>query len=147
MEWMRFLLQNFDDGMKKKGYDEELKGYVKEGSGLGDWLTFRGRDTWLTHQSFYMAAARCIAYISAKLGLSNELIEMSDLAKSIEGRIARIYLKNGKDYFTPPEPAGGNMSPGPEMSLFSRVVPGEKRCTVLRNYFKREGHVSCDCYC
>jgi len=140
MEWMRFLLKNFDDGMKKKGYDEELKGYVKEGSGLGDWLTFRGRDTWLTHQSFYMAAARCIAYISAKLGQSNELSEMDDLAKSVEGRIARIYLKNGKDYFTPPEAAGGNLSPGPEMSLFSRVVPGEKRCTVLRNYFRREGH-------
>ena len=26
------------------------------------------------------------------------------------------------------------------MSLFSRIVPGEKRCTVLKNWFKREGH-------
>lgn len=30
-------------------------------------------------------------------------------------------------------------TPGPEMSLFSRIVPGEKRCIVLKNYFKRSG--------
>ncbi|KAL7532529.1 hypothetical protein ACHAXR_004689, partial [Thalassiosira sp. AJA248-18] len=67
MKWFNFLLSHFDKGMKTKGYDEDLKGYVKEGSGLGDWLTFRGRDTWLTHQSFYMATARSIAYIASRL--------------------------------------------------------------------------------
>ena len=36
MKWFNFLLSHFDKGMKTKGYDEELKGYTKEGSGLGD---------------------------------------------------------------------------------------------------------------
>jgi hypothetical protein len=26
------------------------------------------------------------------------------------------------------------------MSLFSKIVPGKKRCIVLKNWFKREGH-------
>ena len=43
--WFEFLVEHFDKGLKKKGYDDELRGYTKEGSGLGDWLTFRGRDT------------------------------------------------------------------------------------------------------
>ena len=40
----------------------------------------------------------------------------------------------------PPEQAARQLSPGPEMSLYSRVVPGENRCTVLRRYFERKGH-------
>ena len=32
------------------------------------------------------------------------------------------------------------MSPGQEMGLFSRMVPGDRRCNVLRHYFTREGH-------
>ena len=39
LKWLNFLITHFDKGMKAKGYDEELKGYTKEGSGLGDWLT------------------------------------------------------------------------------------------------------------
>ena len=34
----------------------------------------------------------------------------------------------------------GYSTPGPELGLFSRIVPGEKRCNVLKNWFKRSGH-------
>ena len=40
-KWLQFLHTHFDSGMKRKGYDEELKDYWKSGSGLGDWLGFR----------------------------------------------------------------------------------------------------------
>jgi alpha-L-rhamnosidase len=143
LKWFDFLRENFDQGMKVKGYDKELKGYVKEGSGLGDWLTFRGRDTWLTHQGFYMAVARCIAYMAKRLGSSlpeTQLEEGLALAEHTKEKIARIYLMNANDHFLPPEEAAKNLSPGPEMSIYSKIVPGKKRCTVLRNYFRREGH-------
>jgi hypothetical protein len=134
LKWFNFLRDNFDQGMKVKGYDKELVGYVKEGSGLGDWLSFRGRDTWLTHESFYMAVARCIAYMAKRLETKElQLEEGLALAMDTEERIARLYLKNGKDRFLPPESEASKLSPGPEMSLYSRVVPGAKRCTVLRS--------------
>lgn len=139
MRWFNFLVKHFDRGMLSKGYDPELKGYVKEGSGLGDWLTFRGRDTWLTHQSFYMATARAVAYIASKLGKDEQVGIAKEVATSVEDRIVRLYSRAG-GAFLPPEDQGANMSPGPEMSLYSRVVPGENRCTVLRHYFNRKGH-------
>lgn len=136
LKWFEFLRDKFDRGMMIKGYEKDLKGYVKGGSGLGDWLTFRGRDTWLTHESFYMAVARCIAYMAKRLGTDLTSSAVEDgvaLATVVKERIATLYLMNGKDCFLPPEDQAKNLSPGPEMSLFSRVVPGEKRCTVLRS--------------
>lgn len=139
LKWFDFLRDHFDKGMLIKGYDKELKGYVKEGSGLGDWLSFRGRDTWLTHESFYMAVARCIAYMANRLGSrlpSSAVDDGMSLAAKVKERITTLYLMNGNDCFLPPESQAKNLSPGPEMSLFSRVVPGEKRCTVLRSKFR-----------
>jgi len=138
MKWYKFLLSHFDKGMKAKDYADDLKGYMKEGSGLGDWLTFRGRDTWLTHQSFYMATARSIAYIATKLGKEDEISQALELATSVKNRIVNLYLHHGT--FLPPEGAAAQLSPGPEMSLYSRVVPGQERCTVLQGYFRRKGH-------
>ncbi|KAL9179118.1 hypothetical protein ACHAXT_000160, partial [Thalassiosira profunda] len=137
--WFEFLVEHFDKGLKKKGYDEELRGYTKEGSGLGDWLTFRGRDTWLTHQSFYMATARCLAYLASKLGKEDTVATALQLANAVKERITRLYLQpNGA--FLPPERGGWELSPGPEMSLYSRTVPGNQRCMALRRYFRRKGH-------
>ena len=105
---------------------------------VGDWLALRGRDTFLTHTAFYMAAARCVAYISQKLG--NEAMAKKSFAQAdlIQKRIASLYLKNGKDDFDFPMGHASN-TPGPEMSLFSKIVPGKKRCIVLKNYFRRSG--------
>lgn len=140
LRWFEFLKQYFDDGMREKKYDDDLKGYVKEGSGLGDWLSFRGRDTWLTHQSFYMATARSIAYIASKLDKSEQATAALQLANSVKDRIVRLYLRKDGS-FRAPEAVPDRLSPGPEMSLYSRVVPGDKRCTVLHRYLAlREGH-------
>jgi hypothetical protein len=59
------------------------------------------------------------------------------LADSVRERIVGLYLHNDGS-FLPPE--AKPLSPGPEMSLYSRVVPGDERCRVLRSYFKRKGH-------
>lgn len=137
LKWYEFLRTHFDEGMTNKGYRDDLKGYTKAGSGLGDWLSFRGRDTWLTHQSFYMATARCIAYIASKLDKMEEVDRALQLANSVRERIVGLYLRNDGS-FLPLE--AKDLSPGPEMSLYSRVVPGDERCRVLRSYFKRKGH-------
>ena len=138
IRWLEFLNKNFEAGMEEKEYDRELRKYRGEGSGLGDWLALRGRDTWLTHTAFYMASARSVAYIGKKLG--NSKIERKGRAQAeyIRNRIATLYLQNGKDNFDFPLGHASD-TPGPEMSLFSRIVPGEKRCTVLKNWFKRSG--------
>jgi hypothetical protein len=137
IRWLEFLNREFDEGMKEKGYND-LDKYSGSGSGLGDWLAMRGRDTYLTHAAFYMAAARCVAYISKKLG--NEKMQRKSYvqAEITRARIAHLYLKNGKDNFDFPR-GHADSTPGPEMSLFSRIVPGDKRCIVLKNWFQRSG--------
>ena len=126
--------------MREKGYDDELEQYVSPPkSGLGDWLAMRNRDTYLTHTGFYMASGRCVAYIARVLGNHDDELKGVEVAGKIKDRIARLYLKNGKDDFDFPRGRAEN-TPGPEMSLFSRIVPGEKRCIVLKNWFKRAGH-------
>ena len=85
-----------------------------------------------------MAASRCVAYISYKLGNLKMQKKSIALAETIRNRISRLYLMNGRDTFTYPmtqHPA----TPGPEMSLFAKIVPGKKRCKVLKNWFRRKG--------
>jgi len=139
VKWIDFLDKYFEAGMHEKGYDDELDSYNGQKSGLGDWLAMRSRDTYLTHTAFYMAAGRCVAYIARVVG-SKELEEKGiALAKKIQDRIVHLYLKNGKDNFDFPKGSTSH-TPGPEMSLFSKIVPGEKRCVVLKNWFQRSGH-------
>jgi hypothetical protein len=85
-----------------------------------------------------MASARALAYIGNVLGDEKVRTKGLTRAKSLRERILHLYLKNGKDNFDCPE-GDGSLTPGPEMSLFSRIVLGEKRCTVLKNYFRRSG--------
>ena len=101
--WLVFLNREFNPGMKQKGYKDDLKGYEGDGSGLGDWLALRDRDTWLTHTAFYMASARAVAYISRLLGDSQLHDKAMNQANAIRDRISRLYLKNGKDTFDFPE--------------------------------------------
>jgi hypothetical protein len=140
LKWLQFLDKNFEAGMLEKGYDKDLNEYLGQKSGLGDWLGMRSRDTFLTHAGFYMAAARSLAYISRRVGLEAKGPEQKGMAtaKVIQDRIAYLYLKNGMDNFDFPR-GKAKHSPGPEMGLFARIVPGEKRCIVLENWFKREG--------
>lgn len=108
----------------------------KEGSGLCDRLFFRGRDTWLAHQGFYMATAQCMAYIASKLGKEGQAVRGMELAMSVKDRISRLYLRQDGSFHAP---EANQLSPGPEMSLYSRIVPGDRRCDVLQRYFDRKG--------
>lgn len=98
-EWLVFLNREFNSGMKEKGYTEDLKTYQGDGSGLGDWLALRDRDTWLTHTAFYMASARAVAYISRVLKDSTLQQKATNQADILRDRISRLYTKNGKDTF------------------------------------------------
>ncbi|KAL7554415.1 hypothetical protein ACHAWF_017852 [Thalassiosira exigua] len=138
--WLQFLNGHFAEGMEAKGYDRDLKKYKGDGSGLGDWLSLRQTDTFLTHTAFYMAAARCVAYIAEKLGDGKLSKKSRAVAERVRDRIASLYMKNGRDDFDYPR-GGSSGTPGPEMGLFARIVPGEKRCAVLRNWFKRSGSI------
>jgi hypothetical protein len=124
--------------MVKKGFDKRLTKYFGDEEGLGDWLALRPRDTYLTHTAFYMAAARCVAYIARKTGDDHMTKKGLLLAESIRKRIVNLYSIRGKEDFDYPN-GYAIATPGPEMSLFSRIVPGEKRCAVLKNWFKRRG--------
>ncbi len=126
--------------MKDKGFDVELNNYTGGGSGLGDWLCLPERDLFLTHTAFYMASGRCMAYIAKQLGEGGLYRRGLELANRIKARISRIYLKNGFDDFDFPK-GTGSATPGPEMSLFTKIVPGEKRCAVLKNWFHRKGEI------
>eukprot|EP00804_Cyclotella_cryptica_P001631 CCRYP_014954-RC/>CCRYP_014954-RC protein AED:0.03 eAED:0.03 QI:528/1/1/1/1/0.8/5/1005/1077 len=140
VRWLDFLDKYFDAGMEEKGYDKELETYTNPPkSGLGDWLAMRARDTFLTHTGFYMASGRCIAYMAHVLEEKGAEERGMSVANQIRDRIARLYMKNGKDNFDFPKGHAEN-TPGPEMGLFSRIVPGEKRCIVLKNWFQRAGH-------
>ncbi|KAL7527297.1 hypothetical protein ACHAXR_001887 [Thalassiosira sp. AJA248-18] len=139
IRWINFLDKYFDAGMLIKEYDTELDNYRGQKSGLGDWLAMRSRDTFLTHTAFYMAAGRCVAYVARKVGMKVEEEKGMAVAKKIQDRIVHLYLKNGKDNFDFPHGSASH-TPGPEMSLFARIVPGQKRCVVLKNWFRRSGH-------
>lgn len=86
-----------------------------------------------------MAAARCVAYIAQKTSDDKTAKKAFSLAESIRKQIATLYLSNGDDFDYPNGHAFA--TPGPEMGLFSRIVPGEKRCLVLKNWFKRGGEL------
>jgi hypothetical protein len=138
IKWVEFLNREFDNvigsAMKEK------RGDSTEISGLGDWLALRSRDTYLTHSSFYMASARAVAYIAHMMGNDQMQRKGMAAAKKIRDKIASLYLMNGKDNFDFPN-GQADSTPGPELSLYSRIVPGEKRCAVLKNWFMRGGGV------
>mmetsp|Transcript_18521 Transcript_18521/g.40075 ORF Transcript_18521/g.40075 Transcript_18521/m.40075 type:complete len:1112 (-) Transcript_18521:1970-5305(-) len=139
VKWLDFLDKYFDAGMEIKGYDKELDEYTGQKSGLGDWLAMRSRDTYLTHTAFVMASGRCVAYIGRKVGLASVEDKGMAVAKKIQDRLVHLYMKNGKDNFDFPLGSESH-TPGPEMGLYTRIVPGEKRCIVLKNWFRRSGH-------
>mmetsp|Transcript_10425 Transcript_10425/g.23827 ORF Transcript_10425/g.23827 Transcript_10425/m.23827 type:complete len:1340 (-) Transcript_10425:6-4025(-) len=138
IRWLTFLNKEFDRGLEQRGYDKELKGYEGDGTGLSDWLALRTKDTWLTHTAFYMASARAVAYIARKLESDVHEKKGMSLAKSLESKISSFYSKKPDWDF----PEGhGYATPGPELGLFTRIVPADKRCAVLKNWFKRPGSV------
>ena len=142
VEWLEFLKTNWEAGMAKLFYErwgEDLKGYTGGAGGLGDWLALRTRDTWLTHNAYYMASARAIGYLAARLegkdGKADHGKSALALADKIKDDINSLYMthvdfkmKRNTDW-----------TPGPEMGLFARIVPGSKRCTVLKDWVRLAG--------
>jgi hypothetical protein len=142
VKWLEFLETNWEAGMARLFYDKvgkDLKHYDGGDSGLGDWLALRQRDTWLTHHAFYMASARAVGYLARRLEASNDRAERGKsalaLADKIMDDINALYMANNNFKMNP----NADWTPGPELGLFARIVPGKRRCTVLRNWIRVAG--------
>lgn len=142
LKWLKFLKVNWKAGMSKLFYDKlgkDLKGYLGGEGGLGDWLSLLYRDTWLTHHAFYMASARAIAYLAKKVGGDGKEVVQGAaalaLADVIKEQINSMYMK----FDTFEMKRHWHLTPGPELGLFSRIVPGHKRCIVLKDWIRVAG--------
>jgi hypothetical protein len=140
LDWLEFLKANWEAGMAKLLHNEfgnDLKNYTGGKGGLGDWLALRTRDTWLTHHAFYMASARAIAYMAERLGggKSDEGANALALANELKEQINALYMK----FDTFQVKRNSDWTPGPELGLFSRIVPGQKRCAVLKDWISTAG--------
>jgi hypothetical protein len=137
VQWLEFLKAKWEEGMTKLFYNEvgrNLEKYSGNKGGLGDWLSLLSRDTWLTHNTFFMATARCVAYLAAKLGEETIKGDSVGIANEIIGSINRLYMKDDDDAFRMKRTL--DLTPGPEIALFARIVPGKRRCSVVREWMK-----------
>ena len=137
VKWLEFLKANWEAGMELLFYNrvgKNLENYMGDAGGLGDWLSLLHRDTWLTHQAFFMATARCVAYLAEKLGHNESKQASLSLANKIKDNINSLYMKDGDDAFRMKKTL--DLTPGPELALYTRIVPGEKRCAVSKEWFR-----------
>jgi hypothetical protein len=140
VEWLEFLKANWNAGMyrlfyERLGKDLSLK-YMGGPGGLGDWIALRTRDTWLTHNAFYMASARAIVYLAARLEAYSEIGKSAlALANEIKDDINALYMANNDFQIK----NNTEWTPGPEMGLFTRIVPGTERCTILKKWICHAG--------
>jgi len=139
--WLEFLAANWKRGMNEKFPDlDNIK--CCEG-GLSDWLTLSARDTYLGHHTFYMASARAVVYLAAqwkRLGAKEPRIDNAQISarKAESDMIAtmhKMYMKDGLFRLRP----NTYMTPGPDLGLFAKVVPGDQRCSVLYEFVKQAG--------
>ena len=139
VKWLHFLISNWEAGISKlieDKYGKELNGYYGGDGGLGDWLALTSRDTWLTHHAYFMATARSIGYLAKRLGGKDGQGAVAlELADEIKKKINALYMKRDTFRLSP----NVDWTPGPEMGLFARIVPGSKRCAVLREYIRLVG--------
>eukprot|EP00978_Attheya_sp_CCMP212_P003157 scaffold6566_cov49-Attheya_sp.AAC.1 len=147
VEWCTFLSSKFEKAIQGWfGYaGDNLEGYrgSENVNGLGDWLSLQTIDTYLTHHAFYMATARSIAYMAHMLekdGSADEETsfigkEARSLARKIKDHITNKYLNDN----TYQVQKGWDVSPGPDLPIFTRMVPGKSRCDILRNWLQVAG--------
>lgn len=137
VNWLEFLKTNWEEGMKMLFYDRvgnNLENYDGNRGGLGDWLSILSRDTFLTHNSFFMATARSVAYLAEKLGKNDMKLDSLVLADKIKSKINSLYMRNDDDGFR--IKSNLDLSPGPELALWSRIVPGQRRCKVVDEWIR-----------
>ncbi len=140
VKWLEFLKSNWQEGMNKLFYErvgKHLERYNGNQGGLGDWLSLLSRDTWLTHNAFFMASARCVAYLAEKLGNGKMKQEAFNLADQIKKSINQLYMRDDDNGFRMRRNL--DLTPGPELGLFTRIVPGNRRCSVVREWIRVTG--------
>jgi len=139
VKWLQFLVSNWEAGMAKlieDRFGKDLEGYYGYDGGLGDWLALPSRDVWLTHHAYFMATARAIGFLAERLGGKDDEGAIAlGLAEEIQMKINSLYMKH--DIFRLHR--GVDWTPGPDMGLFARIVPGSKRCAVLKDMIRLSG--------
>ena len=149
VKWLEFLSKHWNSGTQIVFGD--ISEYDGGGKGLGDWLALMGRDTWITHNAFYLASARCVAYLAKRiLDISGSLEdartghtpylffveEATNLASQIEQSITKVYKG---DTFTYKAENQSIHRLGQDLGLYTRMMDGSKRCPTLRHWLKAIG--------
>lgn len=138
VNWLVFLKLYWQEGMQFLFYDRvgvNLENYNGNEGGLGDWLSLLSRDTYLTHNAFFMATARCVAYLADKIGNTEMKRESLAVADAImDKNINHLYMKDDDPGFRIKTTL--SLTPGPELGLFARIVPGSRRCGVVKEWIK-----------
>ena len=99
-------------------------------------LALAPRDTWLTHHAYLMASARAVAYLANRMeDKDDEVAVARGLADKVQKKINSLYMKN--DGFRLRD--GVDWTPGPDLGLFARIVPGPRRCAVLKGMIRLSG--------
>jgi len=139
--WIDFLGREWERGMNEKFPDLNNIGCCDKG--LSDWLSLYERDTYLGHQSYYMASARSVVYLAEQQkrvgnkddGLNAVQSSARQVAAELVTKMNDIYMK--EDAFRIKK--HHYWTPGPDLGLFARIVPGPKRCVVLENFARQAG--------
>lgn len=141
MEWFDCLKNNWAAGMHKlygNEWGDDVRQYPPHQNGFGDWLSVLTRDTWLTHNSFYMASARAIAYLAERLKGNEGKADQGKMALALADKarddINAVYMEN--DFH---RKKGFDWTPGPDLGLFARMVPGPQRCNILESWIAVAG--------
>ena len=149
-KWLGFLITYWEEGMKKMYGDPRDHNGSDEG-GLGDWLAIFRNDSWLTHNAFFLATARAVAYLTKKVvevdtrRLRNDGLSQTAYHKvfssavrtatQIERNITKVF--KGDFFSYDPDRRLKNMAQ--DLGLHTRIVHGSKRCSVLRHWLRVAG--------
>ena len=151
--WLDFLLTYWEEGMLRMyGRSGDHNG-TNEG-GLGEWLALTRNDSWLTHNAFFLATARAVAYLANKIldldshrlendGVSqsaylNLLASAVETATQLEYTITKVFKGDTFSY----NPGILLKNTAQDLGLHTRIVRGSKRCSVLRHWLHATGDES-----
>ena len=99
----------------------------------------------MAHQAYYLASARAVSYLgrhylaqqmlgdaTEKTDIVTSLKFSLDVSGDLVKNITEKYLKDDQFRWR----VGQYLTPGPDLGLYAKVVPGNKRCLVLMHFLR-----------
>ncbi|KAL7579512.1 hypothetical protein ACA910_007889 [Epithemia clementina (nom. ined.)] len=144
--WLDFLARYWEEGMERM-YGKEAD--LKSKKGLGDWLALAASDSWFTHNVFFLATARSVAYLANKILELDSRLATDQVASSAYQELLSIAIKTASqleesirnlykgDKFPCNRPNCKHLAE--DLGLFTRIVEGRQRCLILINRLRIVG--------